>query len=276
MMMMKTNNSLPIKKSKEQIDFYKKWGLVYGEILKEFRQTILSKKLKESYSQTFIDICISEIEKINKFQTEWFPFISERNINNIRFEEPICVSKNDCVAHGKTHFIEENDIVTFDCGLGLISYGKDYNFDAAFTVQLSNKDKWIDKPLEALKRIKKQNPNNTYELAGIIEDTATEYNLNQILQLTGHGIGENLHEPPVIHNGRGDYQPDNIFNGMIFCAEPIYTEKLNNNTSIDKVYVEEDGWSIYTQSGARASHFETMFLKEEGKLIDLLGITKWQ
>jgi methionyl aminopeptidase len=75
----------------------------------------------------------------------------------------------------------------------------------------------------------------------------------------GHGIGRALHEEPQIPNfgepGRGpQLQP-----GMTLAIEPMIT------AGGPEVYLHDDEWSISTQDGSQAAHFEhTVAVAEEG------------
>ena len=261
-------NSLPIKKSKEEIDFYLENGPKFGQILKDIYKKIYNRDLSniEQISTYYEDCCFDEFRNIS------FPFDSQLNDNDNIFGSPICLSKNDCVAHGKAFQINENDIVSLDFGLSIISKSRSYNFDAAFTIKRGPIESWINTPLDALKKIIAIQPGDTYELGSVIEDTCYKNNLSNIVALTGHGIGYDLHEAPVIHNAKGNYQREKLYEGIVFCAEPIFTKGPDK---IEKVCLSTDGWSIYTQSGAPASHFETMFAKIDNRLVDVLGMTEW-
>lgn len=273
---MKIINNIPQRKSKNEISFYLENGPKFGKILKELAELIQAKQITNTYDAIafFYNTC----RNVFGYNIT-FPFDSIKNSEDEEFDYPICISINDCIAHGyndsKIRF-KELDIISIDCGLKIYNNksNSNLNFDAAFTVQIDNQDKWINAPLDALKNIVKFNPANTYDLAEIIETEAEKHNLNQVLALTGHGIGRELHEAPIIHNATGSYRKTEFFEGIVFCAEPIFTEKLNPNSYLADIYIGEDGWSLYTQSGAKGSHFETMFTKHNNKLIDILKITE--
>lgn len=282
---------LPVRKSKKDIEFYIKHGPTFGLILFNLKCRIQKGILKcpQEVIEYFILACNDEF----KDYVRHFPFSTQTNINGIPFKEPVCISVNDVVAHGRTSKeFEPNDIISVDCGLALaeekpesiIGFGGSsllrsqinyLHFDSAFTVQISEKDDWITAPLKALENLIKEQPKDVYELGSIIENTCYEHKLSNIISLTGHGIGYSLHEPPYIHNARGNYLREEIFEGLCFCAEPIFAKRNNKNKLIERTCIDSDGWTILTQSGVPTSHFETMYCKHEGQIIDLLGMTKW-
>ena len=272
-------NNIPQKKSQREIDFYLENGPKFGKILKELSCLIKSKQLEESWQiiKEYQILCCKTFNLYEDFiNNNYFPFNWQINNQGLRFDSPICISIGNCIVHGKDKLEDYSSSfpISIDCGLQLPFNNSYLNFDAAFTVQPNRPKDWVNSPLEALKQILIQNPKDTYELASIIEETANYYNVNQVLALTGHGIGHKLHEAPIIHNAKGAYKPVKFFEGIVFCAEPIFTENKNNKSIVEDVYIGDDNWSIYTQSGAKGTHFETMFTQIDGKLVDILEITK--
>jgi methionyl aminopeptidase len=75
----------------------------------------------------------------------------------------------------------------------------------------------------------------------------------------GHGVGRSYHEEPQIPNfgepGRGPV----LQSGMTLAIEPMITAGGAD------VYLHDDDWSISTQDGSLAVHFEhTVAVAEEG------------
>ena len=76
----------------------------------------------------------------------------------------------------------------------------------------------------------------------ILDDTVKE--------LTGHGIGSNLHEQPDVPNyGKAGTGPV-LKEGMCIAVEPM----LNLGTS--KIYILDDDWTIITRDGLPSAHYE--------------------
>ena len=267
--------NFPIKKTDEEIRLYKSIGQKYGEII-----NMLGRWIQEGivcdYEKEFELACKKE------FKNPTFPFKKQLNINKKPFMHSICMSINDRVAH--TVPVSENikigDIVSLDCGMKL--YG--LNFDAAITYEFGTKatgNEWYLMPKAALNHIEANNPSSTQKIARVIDNARKEYNnlmldkyLSSIVKLTGHGIGHDLHEEPIIYNMPGDFLDFELFDGLVFCAEPIFV-KSNSKKDICLTYMDSDRWSILTTSGEYSSHFETMFLFKDGQLYDLVGISQW-
>ena len=84
--------------------------------------------------------------------------------------------------------------------------------------------------------------------------------------LVGHGIGRDMHEEPQIPNYG---QPDIgivLEEGMVLAVEPMVTAGKH------AVRVADDHWSIFSQDGSLAAHFEfTIAITAEGPRI----LTPW-
>jgi methionine aminopeptidase len=275
----KVKHKIPILKSDDDIQFYMKHGPEFGLILKSLEKQIQSGVLTtyENISQTFVSLCVKKwgCDSVR------FPFTEVTNSYEEEFPGPVCVSLNDTVAHGLDSNISIGDIVSVDCGVAIKHDKKFMNFDAAFTTQRAKtKERWILTPLIALKTISIvsfQKTIGTAELSCIIEDVAKASALDVVVGVVGHGIGRKLHEPPEIHNARGQYTSIKLINNMCFCVEPIFVLPIEDEdqSNISRIYIDSDGWSLKTLSGQPGSHFETMFCVYKNKLVDLIGISNW-
>lgn len=267
---------IPIKKSKETMEFYLENGLKFGKILYILYSNLRNGMELYKLPQYFNAMCK------NKFSTTIsFPFNTVKNDNGDFFDRNICISINDEVAHGR-HNIQEledqitnKDIISLDFGICV----NNYCFDAAFTIKPIEKKYsrgWEISPWLALKEIVKENPKNTLELSKIIREKAEDCFLNQVVSLTGHGIGQKLHEAPTIYNAPADFLPVDFFDGVCFCAEPIYTLPTKESDSfITPICIGEDGWKILTTNGNLSSHWETTYGVINDQIVDLIGVTNW-
>ena len=81
-----------------------------------------------------------------------------------------------------------------------------------------------------------------------------------VRDLVGHGIGQALHEEPEVPNfgkaGRGV----KLAQGMTLAIEPMVTASSNYH-----VCVLDDDWTVVTQDGSLAAHYEnTVVVTREG------------
>ncbi|MCD5380349.1 M24 family metallopeptidase, partial [Candidatus Gracilibacteria bacterium] len=125
------------------------------------------------------------------------------------FPDNICVSVNDVVVHGRARkglIFRDGDLVTFDFGIKDKKVG--INTDAAFSTIVGGKDK---NPVGA--RLIQANKNALYagiaqardgnrvgDISAAIEKEIVTAGFHVVKDLTGHGIGYELHEKPYIPN----------------------------------------------------------------------------
>lgn len=271
----KYGSTIPVRKSRNEIDFYLKHGPTFNKILLEMRDQV--KEGKGSLEFNFKRLCK------HHFSSVGYPFFHQKNHCGETFAKIICVSPNSIVAHGRNIEPKKGDILSVDCGLSLPLNGRWIHFDSAFTcvygMKRSKHTKWINAARTALANITKFQPKDTMELAEVIQQTALKNGLQIVVSLTGHGVGYSLHEAPAIHNAPGPFNPAPLFEGLVFCAEPIFVKAgidILNPTDIALTCLGTDNWEVSTINGDPASHFETMFGVVNGKIIDLIGVSKWR
>lgn len=268
---------LPIKKSKEDIEFYKQNGPKFGKTL-DYLYGCIEKRYVSRHKEIeelFHDCCKARFSGKDEVS---FPFCSVKNYLDEEFGHSVCVSSNDCVAHGKE---KTGNIISIDCGVTLNE--RNLVFDSAFTVDLNQtKQPWVTAPQEALVRVVEvfnsiNGPKTTNTISEVIQEYAREKGLQVVVSMTGHGIGHTLHEYPYIANAVAEkHVPADLFDGLVICIEPVFVLPKEGDCSlIAKTYLDSDGWSIRTISGQPGSHFESMFVIEKNKLVDIVGVTNW-
>lgn len=167
-----------------------------------------------------------------------------------------CINVNEGVVHGIPNNIpfQEGDLVSCDVGV----YYKGFHTDSAFTVgvgQISEgKKRFLEAGRhaqdEALKKVRAGN--RVSDISKAINDTVRSYGYSPVYDLTGHGVGRNLHEEPFIpcfwdkNSPPGDLIPE----GAVLAVEVIYT------AGSPKLVLSGDGWTINTKDGKIAGLFE--------------------
>ncbi len=177
----------------------------------------------------------------------------------------LCVSVNDVVVHGQpsVYKIREGDIVSLDLGLKY----KGLFLDAAITVAVGDVGKQVKKLLEVTKDslaagIKEAKPGHTLGDIGYAIQRVIEKNKFAVVDgLTGHGIGEALHEDPTVFNVGRKGQGEKLKVGMVLAIEPMVSM---GSGAIRQLLDESYG----TADGSLAAHFEhTVAITEKGPRI---------
>jgi len=80
-----------------------------------------------------------------------------------------------------------------------------------------------------------------------------------VKQFVGHGIGQNLHEPPEVPNYGTKGRGPKLKKGMVIAIEPMVT------AGSPDVRVLADGWTAVTADGSLAAHYEHSVAVTDGK-----------
>lgn len=181
------------------------------------------------------------------------------------FPDVICISVNDEVVHGiprPDKIIADGDIVSLDFGIkyqGMITDG------AISVIAGTPKQK---RHIQIVQRTEQSltagimavhDRVRTGDIAAAVQAELDHWRYGIVRDLVGHGVGHELHEDPNIPNyGRTGSGPW-LDKDMTIAIEPMAT------LGSERVYVAEDGWTILTQDGSWAAHFEhTVLITEDG------------
>ena len=181
-----------------------------------------------------------------------------------------CSGINDEVVHSipkEDKIIKEGDLLKIDIGM----WWKGFNTDMSWTVIVGEKkEKKNEEFLEVGKRalekaIKAAHPGNRIgHISKTIQDIIEEAGFHPVKVLTGHGIGRELHEEPMVPGiltGKIEKTPK-IVPGMTLALEVIY------NFGDGDIVLAEDGWTILTKDGKISGLFEkTIAVTENGPLV---------
>ena len=176
----------------------------------------------------------------------------------------ICVSINDEVVHGiptEEHHLFEGDIVSLDAG---VIY-KGYQSDAARTHGVGE----IDPESKRLIEVTKESffrgiefaraGNHLYDISAAIQRHVESHGYSVVRDLVGHGIGKEMHEEPEIPNFKPRFGKGiRLKPGMTLAIEPMV------NAGGYEVWILEDDWTVVTQDGSNAAHYENTVLITDG------------
>jgi len=178
------------------------------------------------------------------------------------FPGAICASVNSCIVHGipsKNVILKEGDIIGIDVGTR-----KDgFHGDSAYTFTVGEISKETKRLLEVTKKaldigIAHAVEGNRFgDISHAIGKFVKESGYFCADDLTGHGIGRDLHEDPMIPNvgfkGSGKF----IKRGMTIAIEPMVNIGTNR--------VTERGWEYFVKDNSLSAHYEHTLLVTDGK-----------
>ena len=182
------------------------------------------------------------------------------------FPAALCVSVNDEVVHGipGDRVLEKGDIVGIDLGLihkGLIT-------DMAMTVPVGPVEGVIAELLRVTNKALKEGikaarvGSTTGDIGHAIENFVSPYGYGVVRELSGHGVGYRVHEPPMIPNYGRRGKGAKLKAGMVIALEPMM------NMGKRDVHCKKDGYTIVTNDGSWSAHFEhTIAITEGGPIL---------
>ena len=238
-------------KSPREIELMREAGRILAKTHEE-----LAKNLRPGMSTWDIDHMGEEIIR------SYGCIPSFKNYNG--YPASICVSVNDEVVHGiphKEHFLDEGDIVSLDAG---VIY-KGYHSDAARTYGIGQIDDDAKKLIEVTRQSFFEGinfakaGNHLNDISVAIQKYAESFGFGVVRDLVGHGIGSHLHEDPEIPNFARKRKGILLQPGMTLAIEPMITEG-----SYEVVWLDDD-WTVMTEDGGWAAHYENTILITENE-----------
>ena len=92
-----------------------------------------------------------------------------------------------------------------------------------------------------------------------VQDYCESHGYGVVRELTGHGIGKEMHEDPKVPNYGSRGNGTMLKAGMCIAIEPMITMGDRN------IWLLPDKWSIVTRDGKPAAHFEHTIAIRKGK-----------
>ncbi len=175
------------------------------------------------------------------------------------FPGSICASVNDEVIHGipsKKVILKAGDIVSVD----LVAYKNGYNGDCARTYIVGNVPETTKKLIEVTKQaffegIKfAKEGNRLGDISHAIGSYVEKNGYSVVREFQGHGIGAQMHEDPGIPNYGKSGRGLRLQEGMTLAIEPMV---IMGKPGILEL---EDGWTIISEDGSLAAHYENTVL----------------
>jgi methionyl aminopeptidase len=170
------------------------------------------------------------------------------------FPGSICASPNSMVVHGipGSYELQRGDLLSID--VGVVKDG--WVADAALTVPVGTVSPDAEKLLDVTKAslfagVEQMRPGNHLgDVSAAIQGAVEAEGLSIIRTLVGHGIGRDMHEEPQVPNFGEPGKGPELEEGMVLAIEPMV------NVGGPLVRMDDDGWSVFSEDGSLAAHFE--------------------
>ena len=178
------------------------------------------------------------------------------------FPSTLCISINDEIIHGipsKKTIIQDGDIVSID----LVVLKNGYHGDAARTHCVGNVSKEAKQLVEVTKQaffegIKQATAGNRVgDIGYAVNEYVKQYGYSVVREFQGHGIGREMHEDPGVPNYGKKGKGMRLQKNMTIAVEPMVM------AGKPEILELEDGWTIVTEDGSLAAHYENTILITE-------------
>lgn len=176
------------------------------------------------------------------------------------YHHTICSSVNDEVVHGipGSRIVQPGDIVSIDSGAILAGWNGDSarTFvvpDPARREVVAERQKLADVTEQSLWHgiARLAAATHLNEVGEAVEDyilSQGEYGI--LTDYIGHGIGRKMHEEPPVFNYRVRAKGPEVKPGLVVAIEPMVV------IGDPETYVKDDGWTVATEDGTAAAHWE--------------------
>lgn len=170
-----------------------------------------------------------------------------------------CLMKNDELCHGipEGKTVEAGDLITIDVGL----INKGFHLDTTVSFAVEPADPQVHKFLEIGQKLLNKaiavvRPSGSiYDISYQMDKGLKKHGYGAVYQLTGHGIGEELHmQPEVPVVARRSDKRRKLSVGDTLAVEIMYTQ------GDPRVIEADDGWTFVTADGKLSAMFEETVL----------------
>ena len=180
------------------------------------------------------------------------------------FPASICTSVNAVVVHGIPSdkvVLKDGDIISIDCGTEL----EGFNGDSCYTFCVGE----VKPEVRQLLKVTKESlykgieqavaGKHVGDIGAAVQQYCESHHYGVVRELTGHGIGRQMHEEPSVPNYGKRGNGVLLKSGMCIAIEPMIT--LGSR----EVWMLPDKWGIITRDMKVAAHFEHTVAVRNGK-----------
>jgi methionyl aminopeptidase len=241
---------MTVVKSPKEISIMRQAGKIVAAVLRR-----LSEEVKPGIKTSQLDsLAANELKK----------YRAKASFKGYRgFPANLCVSINDEIVHGipGERRLNEGDIVSLDFGAVVDGF----HADAAISMgvgRISSKARELLAVTESALTagIKAARcDSHLGDISAAIESYVGTRKFGVVREYSGHGVGRDLHEDPLVPNFGSPGGGPRLQKGMTLALEPMVTEGDWHTR------LAENGWTVLTADGGLSAHFEHTIAIGEGE-----------
>jgi methionyl aminopeptidase len=188
------------------------------------------------------------------------------------YPSSICASVNDEVVHGMPgdRVLQNGDVLSIDIGTTFEGYVS----DSAITIPIGQVSDAAQRLLKVTQEClmlgiaEMTVGKHVGDIGYAVQQHAESHGYGVVRALVGHGVGRKMHEDPQVPNYGVRGEGLQLRAGLVLAVEPMITEGTFEVETLD------DGWTVVTEDGKLAAHFEhTIAVTDQGpKILTLRDI----
>ena len=245
-------------KTDEDITKLRKGGKIHAAIMDELVALVVP-------GTTTLDIDDRAMELIEEHGVEPLILGYHAQFAPRPYPAATCVSINDVVVHGipneQPETIEDGDLVSIDLVIGYDGVVLDGARTVGAGTISPEAQALLDVTKSALKAgINAARPGNRVRDIGRAIEAVVPKGYGIVEALSGHGVGYELHEEPMVPNFVMKGDSPELLPGMVLAIEPMI---IDGKKSV--VFDETDGYTVFSEDGGNAAHMEhSVLITEKG------------
>lgn len=241
-------------KSAEQLAVMRRAGALTAEVLKAARAAAVPGATTAEVDAAAESVIAEAGARSNFKGYQGFPAV-------------VCISVNEEIVHGipGDRVLEAGDLVSIDGG----AIVEGFHGDSAITMIVGGDEAGSEVDISLSRATEKAMwvgiaafaaGNKVSDIGDAIDDYVSRAmpDLGLVEEFTGHGIGTAMHMPPEVLNYRARSNGPKIKPGMCLAIEPMLTAGSCETITLD------DDWTVVTEDGSRASHWEHSVARHDG------------
>lgn len=240
-------------KTKAEIESMRRAGLLAGRTLKEVEKYVQPGVTTKELDQV--------AEKFIKKNGGIPTFIGYRG-----YPATICVSINEEVVHGipGSRKVKAGDLISIDVAATVDGFVGDTAFSMVVPPASKEAQSLVEATAESLNLAIDfmKSGNRLGDVGSAIQKFVEYRGYGVVRDFVGHGIGRKMHEEPAVPNYGKAGTGLRLEPGLVLAIEPMVT--LGHYG----VKVLKDGWTVITEDGSLAAHFEhTVAVTADGPVV---------
>jgi methionyl aminopeptidase len=231
-------------KNPPEIDVMREAGRINALVLQE-----VGRMIKPGIATEELDAAAEELirEKGGKPAFKHYP-------GPYPYPATLTISINEELVHGipGKRKLEEGDLVSIDCGTVLDGFVADSAFSIGVGEISEQARQLLEVTEEALyKGIEKMRPGNRVgDVSAAIQQYVEGFGFHVPREYTGHGVGRNMHEGPLVPNFGVSGRGIPLRSGITVALEPMVMVGTHRTRVLD------DQWTVISADRSLTAHFE--------------------